>query len=590
MANVHILSPDVIAKIAAGEVVDRPSSVVKELMENAIDAQATTIEVHLKDAGKELIHIKDNGHGITKADLGHMFNRHATSKIKNIEDLETLLSMGFRGEALYSIAAVSDVTLESQSKGSLESWLVHLRAGKRLLLEPCAAKGHGTDIKVAELFFNTPARRKFLKSNTSELNQISHVVLNYGLLYPNKRFLLTHLGKTLLDLRPAPSLKDRMAAALNLNTHDLLETSQDFPVEKISIKAVLGNINIARPRRDMQHFFINHRPVESKSLGFAMNDVYRSIMPPGSYPAFMITIDLDPANVDANIHPSKKEVRIHQENRIIAMVRHLVEYTLMRFGGTKILDAIQNPPLSALNNISFEQGLPAHQIIYGPSKDQSHFSFNSPSSYGLDKYPAIAQTSVDLFTTNTHSMTEKFTRARYIGALNNKFLLFESGTSLLFLDQHAAQERIMFERFSRQIEERTIEIQPLLTPILIKLNLQEIINIEEYGAKLKEVGIETALLDEGTLAIHSQPILLKNIESAVRTLLSGDNITRCDRNTIARRACKASIVAGDRLNPQQVEHQRTELLACADPFTCPHGRPIIIELTDSFLDKQFLRS
>ena len=187
-------------------------------------------------------------------------------------------------------------------------------------------------------------------------------------------------------------------------------------------------------------------------------------------------------------------------------------------------------------------------------------------------------------------MTEKFAHARYIGAFNNKFLLFEEGTSLLCLDQHAAQERIMFERFTKQIDNRSIEVQSLLTPILIKLNVHETINIEAYGNKLQEMGIETALLDEGTLAIHSQPVLLKNIESAVRTLLSGDDITRCDRNTLARRACKASIVAGDRLSPLQVEHQRLELLACTDPFTCPHGRPIIIELTDSFLDKQFLRS
>lgn len=240
MPNINILTPDVIAKIAAGEVVDRPASVIKELIENALDANATVIEIHLKEAGKELIHIKDNGHGIQKDDLTQLFNRHATSKIKNIDDLETLLSMGFRGEALYSIAAVSDVTLESQASNSLEGWLVHVRGGKKLLLEPCATKGHGTDIKIAELFFNTPARRKFLKSNTSELNQIVNVVSYYCLLYPNKRFILTHGGKTLIDLKPAPSSKDRVAATLNLDAKHLLETSQDFPADKIFIKTVLS--------------------------------------------------------------------------------------------------------------------------------------------------------------------------------------------------------------------------------------------------------------------------------------------------------------------------------------------------------------
>ena len=571
MARIEILVPNVIAKIAAGEVVDRPSSVVKELMENALDAEATSIEIHLKDAGKEFIHIKDNGCGITKSNLATIFQRHATSKIKNIEDLESLLSMGFRGEALYSIAAVADVTLESQANDSKEAWALHLRGGKRLALEPCAAKSHGTDIKISELFFNTPARRKFLKGSTSELNQIINVVLSFCLLYPNKRFLLNHAGRTLLDLRIAPSSKDRMAAALNLNAYDLLETSQDFPQEKIAIKAVLSNINVSRTRRDMQYFFINNRPIESKALSFALNDVYRAILPPGVYPAFIIQIDLDPANVDPNIHPSKKEVRIIAESKIISLVRHLVEYTLMKFGGTKVLD-----------NISFEQGLPADKIIFGPRTSMPPLFESMSSLHAHD----------DLFVDSTlaRSLTHKFAQARYIGTLNNKFLLFESGSSLLCVDQHAAQERIMFERFTKQIESKSVEVQPLLTPIVIRLSANETINIEEFGPTLSAMGFETSLLDNQTLAVHTHPVLLKNIESAVRTLLSGDSIERFDRNTLARRACKASIVSGDRLSPIQVEHQRGELLACHDPFTCPHGRPIIIELTENFFDKQFLRT
>jgi len=310
-----------------------------------------------------------------------------------------------------------------------------------------------------------------------------------------------------------------------------------------------------------------------------MNDVYRSILPPGVYPSFILDISLDPANVDSNIHPAKKEVRITQESKIISMVRHLVEYTLMRFGGTK-----------SLENISFEQGLPAEKIIYGPGPSQSNFSFSSnPTTITqIEHLPANNQLA-DLFQSTSVSMSEKFARSKYIGSFNNKFLLFEEGSSLLCVDQHAAQERIMFERFCQQIENNTIEVQPLLTPVLIKLNLKETLSLESYEAKLKEVGIDASLLDENTLAIHSQPSLLKNIESAVRTLLNGDDIARCDRNTLARRACKASIVAGDHLSPIQVENQRKELLACADPFTCPHGRPIIIELTESFLDKQFLR-
>ena len=208
MSKVNLLPPDVIAKIAAGEAVDRPASAVKELLENALDAGATSIEINLKDAGRELIHIRDNGSGIARADLERIFQRHATSKIKAIEDLEKLQSMGFRGEALYSIAAVSDVTLGSRGVDA-EGWQIHLRGGTRQNLEPMALGQQGTDIKIAELFFNTPARRKFLKNNASELHQILNVVVPYCLIYPHIRFTLNHSGKTLLDLRPAASTRRR---------------------------------------------------------------------------------------------------------------------------------------------------------------------------------------------------------------------------------------------------------------------------------------------------------------------------------------------------------------------------------------------
>jgi DNA mismatch repair protein MutL len=334
MTKVNILPPDVIAKIAAGEAVDRPASVVKELLENAIDAGATSIEIHLKEAGRELIHIKDNGSGIAREDLEKIFQRHATSKISIIENLEHLQSLGFRGEALYSIAAVSDVTLSSRISQE-EGWQIHIRGGVRQNLEPVGLSNAGTEIKIAELFFNTPARRKFLKNNASELHQILNIVLPYTLIYPEKRFVLTHTGRTLLDLRSAPSRLDRAAAALNARMDHFLEVAQEFVEEKIQIKMILGNINIQRPRRDLQFIFINNRPVESKNLSFNLNDVYKLIMPPGVYGAFIVDITLDPANVDVNIHPTKREVRIKDEAVIIRLLRRMTEYQLMHKGQAK---------------------------------------------------------------------------------------------------------------------------------------------------------------------------------------------------------------------------------------------------------------
>jgi DNA mismatch repair protein MutL len=577
MNNVNILPPDVIAKIAAGEAVDRPASVVKELLENAIDAGATNIEIHLKDAGRELIHIKDNGSGIGHADLKNIFQRHATSKISAIEDLEKLHSMGFRGEALYSIAAVSDVILGSRTSRE-DGWQIHVRGGMRQRLEPAALAQTGTDIKIAELFFNTPARRKFLKNNASELHQILNIVLPYTLIYPQIRFVLTHAGKGLLDLRPAPSRLDRAAAALNVRMDHLLETDQEFVEDKIRVKMILGDINIQRPRRDLQFIFINNRPVESKNLSFNLNDVCKLILPPGVYGAFIVDITLDPANVDVNIHPTKREVRIKDEAMLIRLLRRMAEYQLMHKGHTKEL-TFSTPGVEVVG------GLPADQLIFAPGQLQSHMSFPK-TSVGLED---DNMRDFQLFGRD-NTLRSKFTRARFVGAFLQKFLLFEADESLLIVDQHAAQERIMFEKFKGQIENAGIESQPLLAPLLLKLTPQEKIVWEELQEKLSGAGIETTQFDDDTIAVQTQPLLLKNIENVVRTLLAGADAPRMDHAALARRACKASIVAGDKLDMTQADYQRKQLLECKDPFICPHGRPTVIEVTQDFLDRQFLRT
>jgi DNA mismatch repair protein MutL len=567
MTKVNVLSPDVIAKIAAGEAVERPGSVVKELLENALDAGATAIEVHLKDAGRELIHIKDNGAGIGREDLEKLFQRHATSKITAIDDLDNLNSMGFRGEALYSIAAVSDVTLGSRSLAD-DGWQIHIRGSVRQNLEPASLAHMGTDIKVAELFFNTPARRKFLKNNATELRQVLNTVIPYSLIYPEKRFLLTHADRTLLDLRPAPSSLDRAAAALNVPMDHLLETDQEFTQEGIRVRMILGDINIQRPRRDLQFIFINDRPVDSKNLAYNLNDIYKLIMPPGSYGAFIVNIHLNPANVDVNIHPTKREVRLKDEARIISLIRRMTENQLMQKGGAK--------------QFSYQE------------QSQGNFNLRHPD-------PPRFWADTDLKTSNDlpldfqlfgeeDTLRSKFSRARFVGSFLQKFLIFESDRSLLIVDQHAAQERIMFEKFRDQIEGAKVESQPLLTPLLIRLTPQERIAWEELQENLTAAGIETTQFDNDTIAVQTQPLLLRNIEAVVRSLLAGGQALRTDRDTLARRACKASIVAGDKLDISQVDHQRKQLLGCKDPFTCPHGRPTLIEVTQDFLDRQFLRT
>ncbi|MCA9398766.1 MAG: DNA mismatch repair endonuclease MutL, partial [Candidatus Omnitrophica bacterium] len=335
MTKVNVLPPDVISKIAAGEVIDRPASVLKETVENALDAGATSIEVTLKDAGKTLLQIKDNGHGIAKDDLEKVFLRHATSKIKTSDDLFDIHSLGFRGEALYSVAAIAHIQLKSKTDDQDSGWEIHMRGGEQLNLKPCALGTTGTEITIQELFYNTPARKKFLKTNASEMHQILNTFIPYTLLHTQCRFKLTHQDKTSIDLAPTDNIVDRISDTLNLDKKHMLEAQQDFPSRKCTIHLVLGDINIKRTRRDMQFLFINGRPVQSKNIFYHLNQIYRLIMAPEEFGFFCAYITLPPEDIDVNIHPTKREVKIKDENGLCSLIRRMAESTLMSGGSIR---------------------------------------------------------------------------------------------------------------------------------------------------------------------------------------------------------------------------------------------------------------
>lgn len=603
MGSVKVLDDHVIRRIAAGEVIERPASVVKELLENSLDAGADSVRIRLKDAGKALIELEDNGDGMDPGDLEQIFQRHATSKITSSDDLFNIHSLGFRGEALYSIASIADITLQSRSPDGDTGWEIHLRGGQRLDLKPCAMNDHGTVIRVKELFFNTPARRKFLKSNISESHQIVNTVVPYALLYPGCRFKLSHEEKDVLDLRPRDSLRTRAAQTLNLNADHIVETEASFPDENLTIRLVLGDINIKRHRRDMQFIFVNGRPVDNKSISYNMNDIYRLTHFPGSFPFFTVIITL-PANlVDVNVHPTKREVKIRNEQDLCRKLRALCERTLMeKTSGVRAGSAESSDPLSSVSRSlrhthprsgsdsrghprEFETGL-FHQSIANPAR-QDEYAF--PNSSGPDTIKEVYIPDDARIPLAGESFYARFKEARYIGAFHNKYLLFEKDASLFCVDQHAAQERIVYEQLLEQIQKGPLEGQHLLTPVLISLTPQEWMIWENVSETLNAWGLETTRWDETTLAVHSHPNVLKDVEKAVRQLLAGDQLTLNDHDTIARRACRASVMSGDKLSPEEAIHQRDQLIACLDPHTCPHGRPTVIEMTEDFLDKQFLR-
>ncbi|NLE64493.1 MAG: DNA mismatch repair endonuclease MutL [Elusimicrobia bacterium] len=592
MAKVQVLSTEVISRIAAGEVVDRPSSVVKELMENALDAGATRVEILLRSGGKTLIRVRDNGSGIAREDLDQLFTRHATSKIRSADDLEALISFGFRGEALYSIAAVSEVTVRTRTAEGDEGWELHLKGGRRERISPAAISGPGTEISVGEIFFNTPARKKFLKSDSSELDAVLQVFLPYALKYPERHFVLVHNDRTIYDLAPDPSFGERAARTLKLERSAVLEETFSLPGRAEVCRCVLGDINIQRPRRDIQYLFVNGRPVQHRNLSFHLNDVYRMIMPEGVHPFFVLFLQLPPEDVDVNIHPQKREVRIRGEAEIFGALRSAVERALMTRGTPRQIAETSLFPFGP-SGASTIEGIPGERIIFGPGAVDPSERRDLPvpgerpgffTQETRGDMPEVPSASLGV------SVCERLERLRFLGTFASKYHLFEEGEGLIVVDQHAAQERILFERFLDQAARGEVEVQHLLIPQLVKLPPGDMLRWEACHAELEALGLLTARLDEETVSVNAIPGILKGPEALLRAVVADGQGARFDREAFARRACRASVMAGDRMSAAEAVHQMQALAACRDPMTCPHGRPVFIEIKTSFLDRQFFRT
>lgn len=569
MSKVRILPPEIISKIAAGEVIERPASVVKELIENAIDAGAENMEISLEQGGKKSICLKDTGVGIEPDDIEKIFKRHSTSKIQTIDDLFSIQSLGFRGEALYSIAAIADVTLRSKTESTDTGWEIHLRGGERINLRP-VSMARGTEIEVKELFFNTPARKKFLKTDTTELQQILNIFTPYSILYPKKRLSLQHNGKTIIDCLPEESHTRRIEKALGLSSKYIWETQKDFPEENISIRLFLGDINIQRAQKNLQFVFVNNRPVQNRAISFHANQVYRLILPPDLHPFFSIHLNLPSENIDVNVHPTKREVKIKNEAGVIPRLRAMCEQTLMSCGRPKeIRDSVfsfTKPP------VTYEE------IQVGQIRESSE-----------EKYRELEEERFVFPEKEKSGLKNKLISSRYIGSFLKKYLFFESGTCLIIIDQHAAQERITYEQLVGQIESDSIEIQHLVTPYIIKLSPQEMLIWEESKEILEKIGLTTTLWGNEDIALHTHPQLLKKPEIAVHNILSGNIHKKFDIDTVARYACRNSIMAGDKMDREEAEYLCKRLVECKDPFVCPHGRPTVVEVKDKVFEKEFLR-
>lgn len=568
MGKINLLPDRLISKIAAGEAVERPASVIKECIENSLDAGAQKITVEIKKAGKNLISVKDNGEGIEPGDIEKLFRRHATSKLKDSDDLYRIASLGFRGEALYSIGAVADVILKSRHKNSKDAGKeIHIRGGERIALKD-SGRPPGTTIEVRELFFNTPARKKFLKADSTEFRQILNIFLPYALAYPEKIFSLTHNGRNAAVYHPVSDRLERICEALNVEKKHLITGEKEFAEKGGSLKLFLGDINLKRPRRDQQYVFINNRPVYSQSILYQVNQVYKAVFPRDVFPIFAAFITLPCKNVDVNIHPTKREVKLKDDREIAYTVFSFSQELLMGKGGASAVK---------------------REVIYFPQRNIEGFKKEtaiSENSYHAEIFDAEGEKEDSSLQNPVKTKLEK---AAYVGIYRNKYLFFEAGDTLLAIDQHAAHERINYEKLKKEFESGKIETQQLLSPMIIKLGPEEMSSWEDGKDKMEEVGFFTTRWDEGSIALHGFPHLIRNPELAVRSILSEKYIGAADREKLARKACRGSIMAGEKIREEDALYIRDALLQCEVPFVCPHGRPTIVEFSESFFDRQFLR-
>ncbi len=602
------LPPNLVNRIAAGEVIERPASVVKELLENAIDAGATHIIIEIQDGGKELIRISDNGCGIPPEELPLAFAQHATSKLACDEDLFRISTMGFRGEALASIGAVSHASITSRIEGNDEAWVVENRGGT--ITAPQATAGNvGTTVEVRNLFFNVPARRKFLKGSATEMGHISDMVLRTALPYPHISLELYSSGRSVLKL-PAASFHERLLQAWPDEFR-----GQMLPLEvsdaEIQIHGIIGLPDLARPTAKYQYTYLNGRFIRDRFLQHAIREAYRGLTEPGRHPAAILLITMPPQDVDVNVHPTKIEVRFRDSGRLHGLV--LAEIR------EKLLANDLAPPAT------FKTPRPAENAAADPfettarEKLAEFFSQHFPGEESAGTPASPVQSAIGFFQAphviafpeaNKPTYPDPTTigqnqgQGSYAGKapaiqLHNCYLVVESGEGLEIIDQHALHERILFEELKARITRGPLESQRLLIPEPIKVSPKQIALLDQIQPVLQRLGIEVQQFGPDTIAVQAFPSFLHRIAPSnfVQELLEKGENEQLDlhdeellHEVLDMMACKATVKAGDALTPGEIEALISRRDLVERSSNCPHGRPTTLKLSLRDLEKQFKRT
>ena len=573
MAKIHLLSTDLRNKIAAGEVVERPASVVKELVENSLDANATEITIVIEKGGHQLIQVSDNGGGISPDDMNLAVQRYTTNKIETIDDLFNINSLGFRGEALASIASVSEMEMASciNGDGGFAVSILDGEAGEIMPAEPV----QGTRIDVRNLFYNTPARKKFLKSQRVEFRQIVAMARRYGLAYPEVAFKLYHDDKEILNIQ-IESLKERINNLLDPTYSDhLLEVNTvkgDF-----AISGYVGSLNLVRSRPGEQYIYLNRRFIKHRLLNNAVYSAYQSLLKRGEYPFYVLNLVQPADQVDVNVHPMKIEVRFKDEWRLYHVLKSAVADALR-----SILDTI--PDFSKMETQFPEFGNSLQQATLSLS------AVDTPIQQGLQR----AKTYMDRLSEKKSEGEEVSTGN--IWQIHDKYIVSQINSGLVIIDQHVAHERVLFEDALNAFEKAPLGAQTLLFPETLEFSADEfsvlldiLPNLNKLGFRMQEFGKNTVMVE----AIPSE-MVWGNEKTIIRDIMDSylenkKKYSSWQEGLAASYSCHAAVKAGDPLTIQEMQALVNRLFATNHPYYCPHGRPIIVQLSIEELDKRFER-
>lgn len=588
--RIKILSEETINKIAAGEVVERPASIVKELIENSLDAGANKVEVNVKSAGKNMIRIVDNGSGMDKADAQLSLERYATSKIASIRDIENISTLGFRGEALPSIAAVSRLTIITCVSKSDIATRLHSEGGELLEVKETGAP-QGTMVEVRNLFFNIPARRKFLRTNTTELNNIISIFSNYVLTSKNCGFKLTSDDKVLLEVFAKDSIVDRIRV---LYGNDVAESLLPVRAEKngMKVSGYISNPSYTRSNRSLQLAFINNRPIVSRSISYAVYEAYGSLVPKGRFPVAFLFIDVPAGSIDVNVHPSKREVRFRSERLVQNMVRESIYQSFQGIQSStldcasKARGSLSTREITKMAPLAFRE----EKVVKGKADCQVQ---------GNSLWQAN-EANLKEWLSPDKGVGEALPGTSYnLAQMNNSYIICENKEGFDIIDQHAVHERLLYEKIKKDLAAHKPESQRLLIPVTFELSVAEEQLLSQYIDLLGDLGFVVEEFGSRTVKIEMIPAYLDKVDiiSLIKDMLgelkevgkavAQDNVRE---RIIKIMSCRAAVKQGDSLDRLEMQRLIKEWQKLTHNYTCPHGRPAVIKMKRKDLDKQFRRS